>query len=92
MNSFRPDIEELEAFAFEPGEWRNWAAPDWNEQLLLYCFVRDQDRRPSDPLRATLSDLPLLVKDQRADSEAIAQTLVQKLRWQARQNDRDLLS
>ena len=92
MNSLCEDVEELEDFAFEPGEWRSWPASEWNAQLLLYCFVRDQGRRSCDPLRATLSDLPLLVKDQRADAEAIAQTLVQKLRWQARQNDRDLLS
>jgi len=92
MDSFHQDIEELEAFAFEPGDWRDWQAPEWNRQLLLYCFVRDQGRRSSDPLSATLSDLPLLVKDHRADPDVIAQALVQKLRWQARQNDRDLLS
>ncbi len=92
MDGFHPAIEELEAFAYAPGEWRDWSACEWNAQLLLYCFVRDHARRPSDPLRATLSDLPLLVRDPRADPEAIAQTLVQKLRWEARQNDRDLLT
>lgn len=85
-------VEDLEAFAFVPGEWRDWSAEQWNEQLLLFCFVRDQARSPSDPLRATIEDLPLLVRDHRVDPEAVAQTLVQKLKWQARKDDRDPLS
>lgn len=92
MEGFHPAIEELDAFSFAAGEWRDWSATEWNKQLLLYCFVRDHARRPSDSLRATLDDLPLLVRDRRADPEAIAQTLVQRLKWQARQADRDPLS
>jgi hypothetical protein len=91
MDAFNPSIEELDAFAFAPGEWRNWQAAEWNQQLLLYCFVRHHGRQSSDPLRATLEDLPLLVRDGRADAEAMAQTLVQRLKWQARQDDRDPL-
>ena len=92
MDGFNPAIEELEAFAFTAGEWRDWSAQEWNIQLLLYCFMRDQARSASDPLRATLDDLPLLVRDRRADPGAIAQTLVQKLKWQAHIGDRDPLS
>lgn len=92
MEGFHPAIEQLDAFSFSAGEWRDWPASIWNQQLLLYCFVRDHARRPSDTLRATLDDLPLLLRDRRADPEAIAQTLVMKLRLQARQAERDPLS
>lgn len=53
--------------------------------------MRHHGRQSSDPLRATLEDLPLLGRDGRADAEAMAQTLVQRLKWQARQDDRDPL-
>lgn len=80
------EIESLEAFAFEQGGWRSWTLPAWNEQLLLYCFVRDHARAPDGPLRATLLDLPLLVADPSADPETMAEHLVLQLRGHARQH------
>ena len=91
MNGLTAEIEALEAFAFEQGEWMDWDAAEWNQQLLLYCVVRDADRHPRDPIRATPEDLPLLVRDPRADPEVMAQTLLQRLRWQARQQEQDVL-
>lgn len=85
-------LEDLDAFAYEQGEWMDWEAGEWNQQLLLYCFVRDAHRHPRDPIRASPDDLPLLVRDPRADPEAMAQTLLGRLRWQARQQDQDVLS
>lgn len=92
MDGLSAEIEALEAFAFERGEWMDWDASEWNRQLLLFCFVRDASRHPRDPIRATPEDLPLLVRDPRADPEVMAQTLLQCLRWQARQQDQDVLS
>lgn len=92
MDGFSAEIERLDAFEFEQGAWADWDAGQWNHQLLLYCFVRDCSRQCADPLRATPEDLPLLVRDPRADPEIMVQTLISKLKWQARQNDRDPLA
>ena len=91
MDDFSPQIENLDAFAFEPGEWQAWQAEEWNQQLLLYCFVRDYRRQPAEPLRATPEDLRLLVRDPRADPLVMVESLVMQLRWQATRHDRDPL-
>ena len=75
MTEFNPAIEALEAFAFEQGAWRDWTAADWNRELLRYCFVRDHLRQPGEPLRATADDLPLLVRDPKAQSVKMGSSL-----------------
>ena len=92
MEEFSAEIEDLEQFAFESGEWLKWSVAEWNRQLLLYCFVRDQSRSPADPLRATLEDLPLLVRDLKADPLIMAQTLRNAILSEARKKDLDPLS
>jgi hypothetical protein len=92
VEEFSAEIEDLEEFAFESGEWTGWTAAEWNRQLLLYCFVRDQSRSPADPLRATLEDLPLLVRDPKSDPLIMAQTLRNAILTEARKKDLDPLS
>lgn len=82
---------DLDAFAYEPGEWRRWDAAQWNQELLLYCFVRDNSRLPSAPLRASIDDLPELVREPEANPSELAEALLKAVRWQARQADLDPL-
>jgi hypothetical protein len=84
-------LEDLDAFAYEPGEWRDWDAAQWNKELLLFCFVRDRARTPSSPLRASAEDLPELVREPEAEPTELAQALLMAVRWQARKADLDPL-
>ncbi len=85
-------VEDLEAFVYEPGEWRSWDAARWNRELLLFCFVRDSTRLPSSSLRASAEDLPELVREPGADPHQLVQALLMAVRWQARQADLDPLA
>ena len=82
-------IDELDTFAYEPGEWRSWDASQWNRELLLFCFLRDHSRHAAAPIRASLNDLPELVKEPQANPEELVQALLAALRWQARQHNLD---
>jgi len=73
-----PEIESLDAFVYQTGEWMDWDVDAWNQQLLHYCFVRDSQRHPRDPIRASPLDLPLLVRDQCADPEELQALLARK--------------
>lgn len=73
-------------------DWQEWSAARWNQELLQYCFLRDPYRLPSSPIRASEEDLPELVGDPDADPHAMADSLLQALRWQARQLDLDPLA
>lgn len=85
-------IEDLEAFAYAPGEWRDWDAAQWNRELLLFCFLRDHTRDPSSPIRASAEDLRELVREPDADPEELVQALLMAVRWQATQASLDPLA
>jgi hypothetical protein len=85
-------IEDLEAFAYAPGEWRSWDAAQWNMELLLFCFLRDHTRTPFSPIRASAVDLTELVREPKADPEELVQALLMAVRWQATEANLDPLA
>ena len=62
--------------------WRTWTYAEWNERLLEYCLVRRDgaDGTPVTRLAATPKELTLVVGDDSATPEAVAERFVKVIR------------
>ncbi len=66
-----------------PKAWCQWNGEQWNQQLLLFCFVQDADAPPLQGIRASEDDLQTLTGDNDTSPAALAHSLLQALERQA---------
>jgi len=64
--------------------WREWSAEQWNQHLLLFCFVQDAEAPPWQGIRASEDELQVLVGDNDTSPMELAMTLKLALDRQAR--------
>jgi hypothetical protein len=70
----------------EPRAWSTWNAEQWNQQLLLFCFVLDADAPPWQGIRASEDDLQALTGDSDTSPAELAHALLHALERQAAQH------
>ena len=68
--------------------WDQWDVQEWNKQLLRFCFVDDADAPADQFLRAAEEDLLELTGDHKSEPRAMAEKLVEALKWQAESRNR----
>ena len=68
--------------------WDQWDVQEWNKQLLRFCFVADADAPADQFLRAAEEDLLELTGDHKSEPRAMAEKLVEALKWQAERRNR----
>ena len=65
-----------------PDSWKTWTYAEWNERLLEYCLARHDgaDGTPVTRIAATPEELTLVVGDDSAAPEAVAERFVEVIR------------
>ena len=67
----------------QPKAWTTWNGEQWNQQLLLFCFVQDADAPPWQGIRASEDDLQSLTGDSDTSPAELAHALLHALERQA---------
>jgi hypothetical protein len=67
----------------EPRAWSTWNAEQWNQRLLLFCFVQEADAPPWQGIRASEDDLLVLTGDSETTPAVLAMALKRALALQA---------